>query len=174
MADETGQDTNQAPITLGYEALFGKHFRAMYNAALTVTRNTDDAEDAVQSVFARLMESRGCSPVMENPAAYLYRAAINSALDIVEGRKRRQETDTLDDMEVEPVAKSGIGSDRALQLKSALDKLNPEVLAIVMLHYQEGFTGDEIASIAGKTRSAVAKILERAREELREKYDGIE
>jgi RNA polymerase sigma factor (sigma-70 family) len=74
---------------------------------------------------------------------------------------------------IAPAAKSGVGNDLALQLQIALDKLHPEVLAIVILHYQEGYTGDEIAAIVGKTRSAVAKILERTREELRERI-GIQ
>ena len=56
-------------------------------AAYRITGNATDAEDVLQTVFMRLLSRRADSAAMENVPAYLHRAAVNAALDLVRGRR---------------------------------------------------------------------------------------
>src|ERR1017187_5607882 len=65
--------------------LFGEHHRRILTAAYRITGSMADAEDVTQAVFLRLGKF-GAPPVV-NAGSYLYRAAINGALDWL--RRRR-------------------------------------------------------------------------------------
>src|SRR6476646_4327555 len=65
--------------------LFREHHRRILIAAYQITGNMADAEDVTQSVFLRLANGTGLPPI--NAGSYLYRAAINRALDLLRRRK---------------------------------------------------------------------------------------
>jgi RNA polymerase sigma factor (sigma-70 family) len=71
------------------EDVFREHSHLVYRTAYSVTGSAQDAEDVVQTLFLQLLR-RGCPPALrENPKAYLYRAAVNLALNAVKSRQRR-------------------------------------------------------------------------------------
>ena len=65
--------------------LFAEHHRRVLIAAYRITGSMADAEDVTQTVFLRLGNGEGF-PVT-NAGSYLYRAAINGALDLLRKRK---------------------------------------------------------------------------------------
>jgi RNA polymerase sigma-70 factor (ECF subfamily) len=73
-----------SPPTEGLTAVFAEHYRRVLLAAYRITGNMADAEDVAQTVFLRLASAQG--PV-ENAGSYLYRAALNGALDLLRRRK---------------------------------------------------------------------------------------
>jgi RNA polymerase sigma-70 factor (ECF subfamily) len=76
------------PLTASSESLselFGEHHRRILSAAYRITGSMADAEDVTQAVFLRLANSSG--PAVTNAGSYLYRAAINGALDLLRRRK---------------------------------------------------------------------------------------
>jgi RNA polymerase sigma-70 factor, ECF subfamily len=66
--------------------LFTDHYRRTLMAAYRIIGNLADAEDVAQAVFLRL--GAGEVPAISNAASYLYRAAINGALDLMRNRWR--------------------------------------------------------------------------------------
>ncbi len=72
------------PVTDSLSQLFGEHHRRVLTAAYRITGNRSDAEDVAQVVFLRLASAN--VPVT-NAGSYLYRAAINGALDLLRSRK---------------------------------------------------------------------------------------
>src|SRR3954469_7840381 len=72
-----------APSAL--EQLFWTHNERVLRAAYRITGNMADAEDVAQTVFIRLAASP--NETIDNSGSYLYRAAINGALDLVRRRK---------------------------------------------------------------------------------------
>src|SRR5215831_8492796 len=71
------------------DALFREHAPLVYRAAFSVTARSEDAEDVVQTLFLRLWH-RGLPPEFgKNPKGYLYRSAINLALNSVRARRRQ-------------------------------------------------------------------------------------
>ena len=69
------------------ERLFRAYHSLVFRTAYRITGNATDAEDALQTVFLRLVRRDAAAPPLENSEAYLRRAAINAALDV--GRARR-------------------------------------------------------------------------------------
>jgi RNA polymerase sigma-70 factor (ECF subfamily) len=77
----------------GLESVFLEHQRRVFRAAYRITGNAQDAEDVLQTVFLRLAR-QGDAVDVANPSSYLYRAAVNAALDLLRARpahKRRAE-----------------------------------------------------------------------------------
>ena len=61
--------------------LFAEHHRRILLAACRITGSMADAEDVAQAVFLRLASGK-VLPIA-NAGSYLYRAAINGALDLL-------------------------------------------------------------------------------------------
>jgi len=74
---------------------------ALYGLALWRTGSREDAADAVQEVFVRLVRRPSSLAAVRNPRAYLLAMAHSAAVDILRRRRKHEE---LDDDLVEPSA----------------------------------------------------------------------
>src|SRR5207253_1153610 len=63
------------------ETLVREYARLVYRIAFSVLRNAEDAEDAVQEVFAKVLRSRHKLPEVLDHKAYLARIAWRVAID---------------------------------------------------------------------------------------------
>lgn len=153
--------------------LFTEHYRRVLHAAYRITGDLADAEDIAQSVFLRL--GTGQVPELSNAGSYLYRAAINGALDLVRSRQRRP-SEPLD--AAETCVSTGRGaspeadvSDRELvgHLRRALAELSPRAAEIFALRYLEDMDNRQIASLMGSSQAVVAVSLYQARARLRKR-----
>jgi len=162
----------------GLEAIFWNHQDRVLRAAYRITGNMADAEDVAQSVFLRLLASGG--QAMEQPESYLYRAAVNGALDLLRRRKAAGEVplDAADE-----VMGSGprTSPERAVSnaevrrwLRAAIAELSPRAAEIFVLRYVEERDQREIAQIVGTSRATVAVMLHHARARLKKSYRGFQ
>ena len=135
----------------------------LYRVCLMQLKNPADAQDAVQTVFLKLLQK---APSFQNEThrkAWLLRVAVNVCRDQQRQRLRHPE-EPLDDARIPDGIQSGSG------VLEALCKV-PEAFRIVLtLHYIEGYSVAEIAPIIGKTRSAVKMRLKKGKELLEEIY----
>jgi RNA polymerase sigma-70 factor, ECF subfamily len=151
------------------ERLFRQHHRGVFAAAYRVTGNAMDAEDVLQTVFARLAGREDGPGLRPDAGPYLRRAAVNAALDVVRSRGRRPDV---------PLALADAASDeddRAAEhaalrswLRGALADLEPRAAEVFALRYLEGFANTDIARLLGTTPSSIGVILHRARLRLRD------
>ena len=149
------------------ETVFREHHRRVFRAAYRVTGNAADAEDVLQTVFLRLARQPASIP-MDNPASYLYRAAVNSALDVLRVRRDRPSV-PLEDAE-EPRGADSATPDthyRSAEVRAcvrrALATLPPRTAEVFALRYLEGEQNRDIARLLGISRISVAVTLHRAR-----------
>jgi RNA polymerase sigma-70 factor (ECF subfamily) len=157
--------------------LFGEHYRRVLTAAFRITGNMADAEDVTQAVFLRLANADG--PVM-NAGSYLYRAAINGALDLLRRRKSAK-TDPLECAEYVAAAGSGSSpegeaSSRELGalLRIAIGELAPRAAEMFILRYLEEHGNREIAALMGTSQAVVAVTLHHARSKLKKRLSELE
>lgn len=156
------------------EQLFWTHHERVLRAAYRVTGNMADAEDVAQAVFMRLVSDS--SRQMDNPESYLYRAAINGAVDLL--RKRRSEREVGLELVAElPSGKLGDAPDHALsdqqlrfRLRQALSILNPRSAEMFVLRYIEELDNREIARLLGTSQAVVAVTLHHARSRLKKQF----
>jgi RNA polymerase sigma-70 factor (ECF subfamily) len=151
------------------EKLFQAHHERVFRAAYRVTGSAADAEDVLQTVFLRLAKSRGSWEFSDNPAAYLSRAAINAALDLVRKRGRMVGLDDLMPRESTERNPESQQVDRELQklIRQAVVRLGATAAEMFVLRYYEGLDNREIARVMGTSQMVVGVVLHRARTKLR-------
>jgi RNA polymerase sigma-70 factor, ECF subfamily len=151
-----------------FERIFEEHHALVYRAAYRITGNSEDAEDVLQTLFLRLLRRDRPLDFQENAKAYLHRAAVNVALDVVRLRKRNVEPD-----------ESMASDDRTSQsmeaqqlVWTALAELPQKLAEMFVLKYVEGYDNREIARLTGTSKGAVAVMLFRARSRLKKSIRG--
>jgi RNA polymerase sigma factor (sigma-70 family) len=141
-----------------------------------LTRRTGDpaqAEDLVQEVFVRALES---PPT--NPRPWLFAVALNLARDGGRASVRRERHLTL--LAGEHAGRAAPPPDEELEqrertamVRSALATLTETDRSALLLK-AEGLSYDEIASALGLAKGAVGTTLARARKRLVEAYHALE
>src|SRR6267378_891110 len=71
-----------------FERLFAKYQRVVYCGVYSVTGNTPDAEDAMQSLFLKLIDQGFSEDSVRDPAGYLFRAGANEARQMHRAQER--------------------------------------------------------------------------------------
>lgn len=148
------------------EALSRQYGPMVLRRCRQLLRDEEEAWDACQDVFVRLVETRQRLNA-RYPSSLLYRMATNVCLNRIRDRRRRPETQDADLLSQIACAES---SDAASDARSALDRLfgrHPESSrTIAVLHYVDGLTLEQVAEATGMSVSGVRKRLRKLRETL--------
>lgn len=127
-----------------------------------------EAEDLVQEMYLKLTQLEA-GLVVERQEAFLYRMAMNLALDRVRQRRRgsardRQWIDATSDrvegeaVEPEPLQDRVVdGRQRLARVMDAAQRLPNQCKRVFQLHKIEGLSHAEVADLLGISRSAVEK-----------------
>lgn len=160
------------------ERVFRENYAAVFRAAYRVTGNATDAEDALQTVFLRMLKRDADAEPVENMPSFLRRAAVNAALDVVRARQNLRNV-PLDDLEpvlAEPAQRRPDRLQDAGEirdwLRGALARLNPRIAQMFILRFFEGKDNPEIARLLKTTPGTVAVTLSRTRDRLEKEYQS--
>lgn len=134
-------------------SLFGEYHNMVYRLALSCTRSPQDAEDVVQTVFLKLLESAN-PPAEGKEKAWLAKVTINAGRDLLRSAPKSR-WEPLEDTIPAPEEERG--------LFQTVMSLPPKYRAAVYLHYYEGYTLAETARLLHTGLSAVSMRLHRAR-----------
>lgn len=156
--------------------LFNEHHRRVFVAAYRITGSMADAEDVTQAVFLRL--AGGAELGMKNAGSYLYRAAINGALDLL----RRRKIAVVEPLDAAAeVASKSCGPDSEISrdelrewLRQAISELPPRAAEMFMMRYLEGLGNREVARTMGTSQAVVAVTLHHARARLKKRLAELE
>jgi RNA polymerase sigma factor (sigma-70 family) len=151
--------------------LFAEHHQRVLRAAYRITGSLADAEDVAQAVFLR-MASGGTEP-MANPGSYLYRAAINGALDLLRRRKTAP-SEPLEAAAAVACWRSDSSPEATIStqelgtwLRGAISNLSPRAAEMFTLRYLEGWDNREIAGVMSTSQAVVAVTLHTTRSKLK-------
>ena len=133
--------------------------RSMYCIARSYLRCEADCEDALQNALLRAWEKRSTLREERYFRTWLTRILINSCKETL--RRQRRESPSADFLE----AAAPQGGDPALW--ESLRALDEKYRVIVVLHYRDGYSVREIASILRVPESTVKTRLFRARQQLK-------
>jgi len=140
--------------------LFDKYSNMVYRVALSYLRQSQDAEDAVQSVFLKLIEGRAL-PETGKERAFLTRVTVNHCKDVLRSVWKRRTEPLSDEIVFEQK------EDR--ELFDAIMDLAPKYRVVVYMHYYEGYTFSEISDFLKISASAVSMRIHRAKKLLNNK-----
>jgi RNA polymerase sigma factor (sigma-70 family) len=156
--------------------LFAEHHRRVLVAAYRITGSMADAEDVTQTVFLRIVNSDSID--VKNAGSYLYRSAINGALDLLRRRKAAA-TEPLD--AAASLAKAGESPDTEISsnqlrelLRQAIGELTPRAAEMFTLRYLEGLQNREIAKLMKTSQALVAVTLHQSRSRLKKRLSEFE
>ena len=149
------------------ERLYAVHGGALLAYAYSFTGDRAQAEDLLHQVFARLL--RGDVNVPNAPAAYLYGAVRNAALNA----RRNGVRQTSLEMALSFAHRDG-DQDAALALQGALQELPDEQRAVVLMRIWSGMPLEEIAGGIGESVNTVASRYRYALAKLREQLKPTE
>jgi RNA polymerase sigma-70 factor (ECF subfamily) len=154
--------------------LFREHYKGMFRVSYRITGSESDAEDVLQTIFARLTPGWETRDLAPNPRAFLYRAAINASLDVVRTRKRvnavpLELVDTEQALTMPTPSPADNLTDLELRqlIRAAVAKLEGRAATAFVLRYYEGYDNAHIAELLGTSQMVVAVTLHRARTRLR-------
>ncbi len=130
-------------------------------------RDEEEAMDACQDVFVRLLERRDRLDG-RFPSSLLYRVATNLCLNRIRDRRRRTPV-PVEDGWLERVASAGepgAGSHARLLLDQLFGRQPESSRTIAVLHHLDGLTLEQVAEVVGLSASGVRKRLRSLRARL--------
>jgi RNA polymerase sigma-70 factor (ECF subfamily) len=143
--------------------LVDRYQKRLFNIALRMLDNAQDAEDVTQTVFLNaFLKLRSYDPRYRF-FSWIYRLTVNESLNLLRRRKR---TVTLEDI---PVAGAGAGdvTEAHDRVGKALMELKPDDRAVVVLKHFVFFSYEEIADVLEIPVKTVKSRLFTARDRLR-------
>jgi RNA polymerase sigma-70 factor (ECF subfamily) len=174
-----------------FATLYERYARRAYNLALRLSGSDDDAADAVQEAFLKVMRRL---PEMEGErelsfGSYLFTATRNATYDLLRRQQRTGASDSIPESAVPLGAGAGgLGLDpgdpgedpdrRVLlgaqqeEVRAANARLPERQREALALRELEEMSYDEIAAVMGMNRNSVAQLISRARINLRDELRG--
>lgn len=153
--------------------LYEREGALLYRLALRITGSREDARDAVQESFVRLVEQRDRLKALQRPEAWLRTVLTRVAIDLRRKRFQRMEAQREGWLETLPVEnpKAAADSGESLledaealpALRAALEQLSALDRVIVLRRALDDAPLGEIARALGLSEKAVRNRLSRAR-----------
>ena len=151
----------------------------VYNTALGIVQNTEDAEDIAQETFVQVYQSIASFKGEAKFSTWLYRITISKAMDHIRKSKRKKRfafVKTLfgqhdeEDVQLPDFHHPGIALDNketAAILFRAIQRLPENQKIAFTLNKVEGLSYQEISEIMDTTVASVESLLHRAKTNLR-------
>ena len=159
----------------------------VYNTALGIVQNEDDADDITQEVFIQVFRSVSSFKGDSKLSTWLYRITLGKALDHEKKKKRKKRFGFVQSLpgaegeeQLHPVEFNHPGvkmekKERANELFNALKQIPDKQRIAFTLHKLEGQSYQEVAEIMNTTLYAVESLMGRAKanlkKELKNYYD---
>lgn len=148
------------------------HIDALYGYAMTLTRNSTEAEDLVQETYLRATSAANHPQLSDNLKAWLFVIMRNAWLNQV---RHNQSGPRFVELEPNEQTEDARGNPHVVylrklereQVRDAIGKLPEAYREIVVLRDIEGFTYQEIAMVLDCPAGTVMSRLGRARAKLR-------
>ena len=156
-----------------FGALVRQHSRRLFQVAFKITGNEQDAEDVVQESFLRAYRQLRRFEARANFSTWLYRIAVNCAVDLMRASRAQRRTDPLDETAGgHPADGPGPGrlaysAEIQRSVEAALEELTTVERAAFVLRHCEGRSIKEICRILDVRTSAAKHGVFRAVRKLR-------
>lgn len=148
--------------------LFNTHKNNVYDYALKMLNNRDNADDITQEAFIRLYNNLNSNSNIKNHKNWLFIITRNLCLNNL--RNNRKEF-AIDDVQNEEALIYNSRDPQYIRLHKALNKLDFTHREALILKEYQGFSYEEISKVLNKSISAVRSLLYKARVQLKENFE---
>ncbi len=158
--------------------LYNRYYKAMYNTAYRIVKDSFEAEDVMQDAFLLAFTKLNTLKDIKTFGAWLKRIVINNSIHHFNKNNKYNEV-PLDDVLYKIEDNEGISSDYEftnLQAKQVIDTMNllkDNYRVALSLHLIEGYDYEEISTIMDMSYASCRTTISRAKESLRQKMQTL-
>jgi RNA polymerase sigma-70 factor (ECF subfamily) len=168
----------QAGDASAFDLLFERYSDYVYNIVYGIVGKADEARDVTQEVFLQAYRSIGSFRGNSRFGTWLYRIAVNRAVDEARRQTRRrwlpfQETlASAPEPDSDPAERAEKDLSRDL-VQRVLQTVPARHRDVLVLRYYQELSMEEIAEVLGCSVTAAKVRLHRARLQFRQKYEEL-
>lgn len=167
-AEPTGPVIDYSNPERAIEVLHKEFSARLFAYSMSMLRNREDAEDAVQTTFMNAYNSLVDGRVPRQEASWLFRIARNACLNRIRTHTRKP-AGSLEGIDI--ASTRGVEDQleqhlHAVALRSALERLPEQQRKAIVLRELQGASYAEIAEALDTTQGAVESLIFRARRQL--------
>jgi RNA polymerase sigma-70 factor (ECF subfamily) len=155
-----------------FSALTDQYLKPVYSFVFRLCGNQDDAFDITQEVFLKAWKKRNTYDPKYSYKTWLFTIARNTTIDWLRKKKHiafsKLESDegasyseSIPDPEPLP-HEIFERKETKEKVEKALEQISPDYKAVVLLHYLDGMTFEEIGKVVGKSVNTVKSQYRRA------------
>jgi len=173
-------DRSKSGDVAAFEQLIEGYQRKIFNIALRIVGNYDDAGDLAQEVLIRIYKSIRNFKEQSSFSTWVYRITTNVCLDEIRKRKNRKVISLDEELKFDDGEMSRqIASDDPLPedtaerselreiVNNAINSLSEEHRVVIILRDIQGFSYEEIAEMVKCPEGTIKSRINRARQALR-------
>jgi RNA polymerase sigma-70 factor (ECF subfamily) len=159
-----------------FEELIGAYQKKVFNLALRIIGNYDDASDLAQEAFVRIFKAISAFKEQSSFSTWVYRITTNVCLDEIRRRKNKKVVSIDEDIHVDDgemkrqIVSSDPGPDEAAErsevrriVNDAINRLPEDQRVVITLRDLQGMSYEEIAKILDLPGGTVKSRINRAR-----------
>jgi len=166
--------------TKAFDSLVMKYQQRLYFVIVRIVLNHEDADDVVQDTFIKAYRSLDSFDESYRFYTWLYRIAVNTALNLVKHRKhkessleKKQENNRYEPQNNNNLEDDYIYKEMTGEVRTAIKLLAPEMRTVFILRVFEEMSYKEIAETMGISIGTVMSRLNRARNTLKDYLQNI-
>ena len=159
--------------TNAFRSIHGELFRGLYDYALKLLQDTQQADDAVQELFVRIWVKRGAIGQLQKVKAYFFTALRRQVLNQLRNRQSRELRIGMmpkPDIEFSPeeiVVRNEEYLNLQARIAAVLNELPKRQKEVIYLHYFEEMDYTQIAEVMGIHYQSVLNLTQKALHQLR-------
>jgi RNA polymerase sigma factor (sigma-70 family) len=161
-----------------FSMLYRKYSGKVYGKCISILKHEDEARDAVQDIFVKIMLNLGNFGEKSQFSTWIYSITYNFCIDVIR-KKKKDKTLFSEDIERAPdVAADEVPDEYLLEmdmkyLKQVLEEIPTGDKMILLMKYQDDMSIKEIADILDKTESAIKMKIKRAKHKAQEIFERL-
>lgn len=150
-----------------FEEIYNRQSDRIFKMCMTYLGNVEDAKEAVQNIFIKLLEKNIKFKDSNHENAWICKATRNYCLDILKSawRKKRVDFETLSEAKT---SDKDLENNEKELIEKALLKLPVKQKEVIYLYYYEEYSIKEISKILKRSESTIQTQLATARKKMKE------
>lgn len=172
MKDHTDADLVRESLSgnaRAFDALVRKYEKPIFNLALRMTKDRDDAADVAQSVFVKAYQKLDSFDETHEFFSWIYRIAINESINFKKRTKRLDEYESGVSAVLSPTQEAAHGADVLRdEIVGAIETLTMDYQIVIVLRHFHDFSYEEMAEVLSVPEKTIKSRLFTARQQLKE------
>jgi RNA polymerase sigma-70 factor (ECF subfamily) len=151
-----------------YDRLVMRYQKPVYNVALRMLRNPEDARDVAQTAFLKAYEHLGDYDPSYKFYSWIYKIAVNESFNVL-GRRKAGEGISEEEADEAPGPESRVeGEQTGRVIETALMRISPELRTVIVLRHFLHLSYQDMAETLELPEKTVKSRLYSARQLLRD------